>query len=589
MIDFGDRVLSGNFFGPVNQFDTTVYLQNVSEDVVNIYDFPKRIQDTDRFFVTMPVVSTSSPRTIGPGALDSMTIQFYPHEVNRRMHTQITAKTDHLRAYVVDVYGRGVQDEMGVFADTTKVIAIDTLDFGLFSKTDPPADSEVFLGNAGTALLQITNMQVTGEPEFTKTVVLYNGAVVGTTLNIPEPPSGAARINLRFDPTGQPNGYHYATLTITSSTGPVKIVVLKARVETITPLSPSVTSVSYGPTRVCDDSVFTVSISNAQNGLPVTLTDATIVGTNAGDFALATKTPLKIDAGGNANLQVFFSPIDSGVKAAKIVLHFDLPKNAPPDTIQLSGSASKRLLEFSAGTNIHSYATDDFLVPIYAKTDITPFKADGYIIYLTYDTVNLRLLDIITNKTLTPTGYPSIFTSKPPGHDTIIYQQGSEHGGGGAALVGGGAGSLPLVYLKFRPELNGADAKLFQKDFHIAFKLLLNNSQIADACVDRIFDTGYVQVVSVCSPPFLSPRSAIPSMTALEQPTPNPFSSVATVGYDVADELPVRIQVVDASGVIVRTLVDEVQKPGYGLQSGVYLVTMDAGDYHRARRVVLGK
>ncbi len=180
VIDFGDRELTtaetqptNNYGYPSGTFDTTVYLQNISEDTVNIYGFPRRIQDTDRFHVIDPVCSPTAAYTIKPGETGAMTIEFWPHEVNRRMHTQITASTDHLRAYVVDVYGRGVSDDMGVFSDTNKTVTVDTIDFGTFTKSDASVDSEVYVGNAGTATMTVNSITGPSTPVFTQTGVIY--------------------------------------------------------------------------------------------------------------------------------------------------------------------------------------------------------------------------------------------------------------------------------------------------------------------------------------------------------------------------------------------------------------------------------
>jgi len=627
VIDFGDRVIgAADIQAPYphnvnNSFDTMVVLKNVSNDIVNIFSFPKRIQDTDRFYVNRTVPSSGAPTaiappmTIAPLTIDSFQIEFWPHEINRRMHTQITAKTDHLRAYVVDVYGRGVQDNMGVYRDSNKVHTIDTIDFGTFAKTDVVSgDSEAYVGNAGTAKMNVSDVHITAphppmaQPYFTNSGITYLGNTITTPFQIAESPSHAARIGLSFNPNiNMANGIYSDSLVISSTTS-THIVVLIAHIETITPLSPDTNKHVFGTTLVCDDSSFDIQISNTQNDIPITLTSANIIGTNATDFALSTKTPLIIPAGATKPVLVHFLPTGRGVKNAQVILKFNKPRNGTPDTVQLSGTGDKRVLELAGSVNVHAYASDDFLVPIFAVTDLTPFAPTGYQIVLNYDTVNLQLIDVVSNNTLTPPGFPAIFSSTPPGRDTVLFQQGSDAGGPASIpIIGGGCGTnildtsggfcQPLIYLKFRPVMNGEDPQTFHKSFPIGYTITFDNSLISSACVDRLFDSGYVQIASICDKQFLQPRGEIPSATMLEPPFPNPSSASISMQYDIGTQAKVKLDVEDVYGNTVAVLAEKDAKPGYykatfdgsSLPSGQYFIRMVAGDYRTSRRVVIQK
>lgn len=599
-IDFGDRVL-GAGPGYAGTFDTTVPLINVSEDTVNIFSFPKRIQDTDRFSVVTPS-GPLLPRTIVPLATDSFTIEFNPHEINRRMHTQITAKTDHLRAYVVDVYGRGVQDEMGVFRDSAKIYRIDTIDFGTFTVDDAAKDSEVYVGNAGLATMSVNAITLTGATanDFTLTQNVLNGVTVTTPFSIVQPPSSPALVGVRFTPAaGMPNGVRIAHVQIVSASS-THDVVLRARMETIYSSTQSTTSISYGSALVCDDLTNTITVTNP-NDVPVTLMGLTVTGQNAGDFSVSTRTPDTIAAHGSTQLTVHFQPVTSVTvnRQAQLVLQFDLPKrDTVPHTIQLTGQATKRQLAFSALQGVHVYATDVFAMPIYATADLTPFGASGYIIQLNYDTLHLKLVDAITTGTLTPqqTGYTYLYASAPPGHDTLTFAQSESSS---VQLTGGGPGSVPLIWLKFQPELDGADPRTFQDTFTIGYNITLNGSSISSQCFDLSQIPGQVQVVSVCSTPYLTPEDQLPPSTMLAQPTPDPFQQSTTMEYGLAVEGEVKIEVIDASGRVRKTLVDESKKPGHytatldasDLPAAAYFIRMTApdaaGEYRRVRRVVL--
>jgi hypothetical protein len=90
---------------------------------------------------------------------------------------------------------------------------------------------------------------------------------------------------------------------------------------------------------------------------------------------------------------------------------------------------------------------------------------------------------------------------------------------------------------------------------------------------------------------------------ALQPFYPNPFNPAATIRYDLPGARPVRLQVYDVSGRLVRILVDgEIQlagrheivwdgrdDTGQAAASGVYLCRLQAGIESRIRRLVLAK
>jgi len=163
--------------------------------------------------------------------------------------------------------------------------------------------------------------------------------------------------------------------------------------------------------------------------------------------------------------------------------------------------------------------------------------------------------------------------------------------------VGGGDASSPFVYLRFRPVLHGVPPDSFKRAFDIHYDILLNNSVVPAQCYDRVFDSGYVQIIGICDTLWLQPRGQLPMAMALEQPVPNPAATTATFEYDVASDEAVTIRLCDARGNTIRTLVEERKRPGYytgtipagELPSGAYLLDMQAGSYRRARRVVIQK
>ena len=125
---------------------------------------------------------------------------------------------------------------------------------------------------------------------------------------------------------------------------------------------------------------------------------------------------------------------------------------------------------------------------------------------------------------------------------------------------------------------------------------------ISDTGEEYVLDEGGEMVVP-SSARFTLDRSAqIPVSYTLQQNYPNPFNPVTTLRYDLPDEGHVRIMIYDLMGREVRTLVDIYQKAGYRsvqwnatndagspVSAGMYIYTMQAGEFRRAHKMVLLK
>jgi len=95
----------------------------------------------------------------------------------------------------------------------------------------------------------------------------------------------------------------------------------------------------------------------------------------------------------------------------------------------------------------------------------------------------------------------------------------------------------------------------------------------------------------------LSERSIIPVEFGLSPPRPNPFNPITTFSYTLPTAGPVDLGIYDLQGRLVNTLVSGEQQSGeYELSwdgrdasSGVYLITLRAGDILLTRKLVLLK
>lgn len=119
------------------------------------------------------------------------------------------------------------------------------------------------------------------------------------------------------------------------------------------------------------------------------------------------------------------------------------------------------------------------------------------------------------------------------------------------------------------------------------------------------FDTAYVRVPHDSGwrePPTPEAVGSAPRETVLRDARPNPFNPSTAVTFELAREERVRLDIFDAHGRRVRTLLDE-RRPagahrvswngtgdsGEAVASGVYFLRMYAGDYSATRKLVLLK
>jgi len=91
-----------------------------------------------------------------------------------------------------------------------------------------------------------------------------------------------------------------------------------------------------------------------------------------------------------------------------------------------------------------------------------------------------------------------------------------------------------------------------------------------------------------------------PKAFALGQNRPNPFNPTTVIEYVLPESAPVKLEVYNLLGQVVRTLVDEEQMAGrYSvvwdgrddlgreLASGIYFYRLSAGKFHAVRRMAL--
>jgi photosystem II stability/assembly factor-like uncharacterized protein len=94
-----------------------------------------------------------------------------------------------------------------------------------------------------------------------------------------------------------------------------------------------------------------------------------------------------------------------------------------------------------------------------------------------------------------------------------------------------------------------------------------------------------------------SAKGKIPKVFKLDDNYPNPFNSSTRITYLIPEKTPVKIQIIDIQGRIIKTLVNRVQEMGlhqvnwYAGEepSGVYFYRLIAGDFTETRKCLLIK
>ena len=125
------------------------------------------------------------------------------------------------------------------------------------------------------------------------------------------------------------------------------------------------------------------------------------------------------------------------------------------------------------------------------------------------------------------------------------------------------------------------------------------NSQLSSSNIDLIaawIDEGALEELNTKS------NKASPERFTLHQNYPNPFNPVTNLDYDLPEDAMVNITVFDMMGKLVRTLVNDQQSAGYKtlqwnatsnsgqpISSGLYIYTIQAGEFSKTRKMILLK
>ena len=125
------------------------------------------------------------------------------------------------------------------------------------------------------------------------------------------------------------------------------------------------------------------------------------------------------------------------------------------------------------------------------------------------------------------------------------------------------------------------------------------NNQLPSSNIDLIaawIDEGALEELNIKN------NKALPERFTLHQNYPNPFNPVTNLDYDLPEDAMVNITIFDMMGKVVRTLVNDQQSAGYKtlqwnatsnsgqpISSGLYIYTIQAGEFSKTRKMILLK
>jgi hypothetical protein len=579
IIDFGDRPLEeGTLAG---SWDTTVYLQNISSDPLTISSYFPRTGDVTKFKVLDP-----TPVILTAGQKGSMTIQFEPREADRRMHTIIQAKTEHLRAFVVDVYGRGVLARPNTFATPTSTVPIDTIDFGILGENSPPADTLAYIINNGSADLTVDSLTITGPDaaDFSFLGARINALPAALPFMVPKASATAAQLGLRFTPS-LPRAKRVAFLDYSSPTKQKRRVVLIARVDSIE--LASVTPVTFDSILICESDDGTFTIFNP-NTFAVRLLRLDIFGPNASDFVVLNALPLDIPSNQTVTIRLRFAPNSPGLKTATATASFDIPTGGKR-SFQIQAVAKQLQAAFWAPRELAILGNEEVLFPIYARSDLARYQSKSYIVDINYDPTFLEDVELVFDNTLNPFTYYEVEGYDPGLRKYICHTYDNNN------LSGGGPTELkPLVYIKFKALLTASDMAHAYSEIDIHYKVSFTDSPLPTHCIASDPTAGRIIIDSACGPVHVEKQVGIPTETFMDYPSPNPVvnGSVALYLYLPHNSL-ARVDIINMLGTRVATVLEEQKEAGrykvtYNtsqLPQGQYFLRLEAAGKVKTRRL----
>jgi hypothetical protein len=125
-------------------------------------------------------------------------------------------------------------------------------------------------------------------------------------------------------------------------------------------------------------------------------------------------------------------------------------------------------------------------------------------------------------------------------------------------------------------------------------------SSITPSFTETEMEIDYVRVYEAST--LSNQAETVPDHLGLLQNYPNPFNPVTTLRYELSQESFVNITIYDMLGNVVKNIVSQNQNPGYKsiqwnsinnhgqpVSAGVYLYSIEAGEFRQTKKMILLK
>ncbi len=267
--------------------------------------------------------------------------------------------------------GRGVQP--GILVSRQRI------DFGKVDVNPAPIPQQTFVvKNTGSSPLTVTSIVPTGDASFTMSQVPPGSITMAQ-------PTDSIIVTVSFNPTS--TGVKAAQIAINNTSADQPVVDLAGEgIQAV--LSVSVDTVDFGNVYLgaAKDSIKAITITNTGYGKMLTVTSATIVGANPGDFVVQIPAQGTLQPGESRSFDARFVPSAVGPRSADLQVSSDVRGGGKPSNVHLEGNGLSNgvpIILFS--DTIYTTTGSHIQVPIMIDKDLTVSKTESITFRVQFD------------------------------------------------------------------------------------------------------------------------------------------------------------------------------------------------------------
>ena len=155
------------------------------------------------------------------------------------------------------------------------------------------------------------------------------------------------------------------------------------------------------------------------------------------------------------------------------------------------------------------------------------------------------------------------------------------------------------VHYTYNPNPQNSETWPFDAPQYLLLNIAIESS-ITSSFTETEMEIDYVRVYEAST--LSNQAETVPDHLGLLQNYPNPFNPVTTLRYELSQESFVKITIYDMLGNVVKNIVSQNQNPGYKsiqwnsinnhgqpVSAGVYLYSIEAGEFRQTKKMLLLK